>query len=324
MLISGASNGQHLQFAHQWFGVGLFLIAMLQGPLGWFHHRRYVRDKPERRRWYTHVHIWLGRILIFFALINIGLGLQLYGEGAAILAVWYIFTIVGVGLYAFFCWRGFVRRKKLQDASDPPPSEGPPPNITEERPYSTYTYVNDNVGMPSPEPLGYGEEMPRSTYAPSNAPAVSNNDQSRQSRQYFDTFETGFNDYARTVIAPSLAGNRPETATPPPITTQLFRRPTSARPLSLINRLSSSAGGPNGLRQYDPQRMPEPYRTTGQPLSPIQDSFQEPIQPYRSGRSATPYPPKSYPMTPYPDSADGHEEIPSGRAPAYSPDTYFV
>ena len=80
--MSGASSGQHFQFGHQWIGLLLFLGLGIQGGLGWYHHKRYEEDKPTERRWFTHAHLWLGRFLLFFALINIGLGIQLYGDGA--------------------------------------------------------------------------------------------------------------------------------------------------------------------------------------------------------------------------------------------------
>jgi hypothetical protein len=100
----------------------------LQAVLGWYHHKRYVEDKPTTRRWFTHGHLWLGRILLVFALINIGLGIQLYGDGAVAQAVWYIVAIAAVVTYAFFYWRGNVqRRKRVKDALVTSPFEDPSP-----------------------------------------------------------------------------------------------------------------------------------------------------------------------------------------------------
>jgi hypothetical protein len=121
-----ASSGQNFQFAHQWLGLIICIGLCLQAVLGWYHHKRYVEDKPTTRRWFTHGHLWLGRILLGFAVINVGLGIQLYGDSAAAQAVWYIIAIVAVGTYAFFYWRGNVqRRKRVKDALVPSPFEDP-------------------------------------------------------------------------------------------------------------------------------------------------------------------------------------------------------
>jgi hypothetical protein len=121
----GASKGQHYQFAHQWLGTLLFLAMICQAAVGFYHHRRFKEDKPSSRRWFTHLHIWLGRSLIFLALINIGLGIQLYGDGPGALAGWYLFNIALVAGYAFAYWYHFLRqRKRRLDAFDPTPFEG--------------------------------------------------------------------------------------------------------------------------------------------------------------------------------------------------------
>jgi Eukaryotic cytochrome b561 len=116
----GASKGQHFQFAHQWLGLLLFLLLICQGGIGFYHHQRFKKDQPITRRWFTHVHLWLGRTLLFLALINIGLGIQLYGAGVGAQAAWYLFTIALVVAYAFAYWHQFIRnRKRALDKFDP-------------------------------------------------------------------------------------------------------------------------------------------------------------------------------------------------------------
>jgi hypothetical protein len=58
--------------------LGVIIVAFIfaQLGLGIFHHVRYIRDKPPTRRWYTHAHLWLGRLIIVAGLFNAGLGLR--------------------------------------------------------------------------------------------------------------------------------------------------------------------------------------------------------------------------------------------------------
>lgn len=51
---------------------------ILQPILGLIHHYRY--RKTQDRTWWTHVHIWYGRVLIFLGIITGGLGLKLAGN----------------------------------------------------------------------------------------------------------------------------------------------------------------------------------------------------------------------------------------------------
>jgi hypothetical protein len=94
--------------------------------LGWYHHKRYVEDNPTSRRWYTHLHLWLGRLLLFLGLINMGLGIQLYGDGAAPQAIWYVLVMAAVSAYGFFFWRIHLQKRKHNDSSpfEDPAEEG--------------------------------------------------------------------------------------------------------------------------------------------------------------------------------------------------------
>jgi hypothetical protein len=104
----------------EWFGTGIILGVGIQIGFGWYHHRRYVRDKPSHRRWFTHVHLWLGRTLILCGIANCGFGMLLAGVGIhwviifwAIcggLAVCYFFAYVILR----FCQRRMKRMTKGQ------------------------------------------------------------------------------------------------------------------------------------------------------------------------------------------------------------------
>lgn len=64
--------------------------VIIQAAFGWYHHRRFVQDKPSGRRWFTHVHLWLGRILILCGLANCGFGLPLSDVQFKWAVIWWI------------------------------------------------------------------------------------------------------------------------------------------------------------------------------------------------------------------------------------------
>jgi hypothetical protein len=53
----------------------LFILIFFQPILGYMHHRLF--KKYKRRTFWSHAHIWLGRIIITLGIINGGLGLDL-------------------------------------------------------------------------------------------------------------------------------------------------------------------------------------------------------------------------------------------------------
>ena len=61
----------------QIFGITIIGLLVLQASLGYYHHRRFLKDRPSSRRWFTHAHLWLGRFIILFGLANCGFGLRL-------------------------------------------------------------------------------------------------------------------------------------------------------------------------------------------------------------------------------------------------------
>ncbi|KAI4856553.1 hypothetical protein E4T45_01983 [Aureobasidium sp. EXF-8846] len=84
------------------FGIGIYLATQIHMPiLGYMHHRLF--KKYKRRTFWSHAHIWLGRIIITLGIINGGLGLDLannsrkgeiaYGVVAGIVYLIYIISI---------------------------------------------------------------------------------------------------------------------------------------------------------------------------------------------------------------------------------------
>ena len=305
-LISGASSGQHFQFGHQWLGLILFIGLGIQGGLGWYHHKRYKEDKPTSKRWFTHAHLWLGRFLLFFALINIGLGIQLYGDSAAAQAVWYIFTIALAGAYAFFYWRTYIRkRKRINDSFDPSPFEDP--------------------SKPD-EPNTQNYE----SYRPVNVAAMSDNDLGTYHSEYYDPQESGVNEYGGRIDVPTItAVNRP---------TMVSSGTSAGRRYDIPNPLATGPGPyrpTEPLRPgYDPQEDPfqDTRPRTGNrprtgvpypPADPFQDTRPRTGVPYQQEETFQETRPRTgnRPRTgvPYPLSAVSNEEMPDLSAPPYIP-----
>ncbi|KAI4742065.1 hypothetical protein E4T50_07497, partial [Aureobasidium sp. EXF-12298] len=90
-----------LDQAHPIIGIVLFILIFFQPILGYMHHRLF--KKYKRRTFWSHAHIWLGRIIITLGIINGGLGLDLahnsrkgeiaYGVVAGIVYLIYIISI---------------------------------------------------------------------------------------------------------------------------------------------------------------------------------------------------------------------------------------
>lgn len=196
------------------------------------------------------MHLWLGRLLLFFALINIGLGIQLYGDGAAAQAVWYLFTIAAVGVYGFFYWRIHLqKRKRVNDSFDPSPFEDPV----------------EEAGPPKPyEPL-----------RPVNVVAMNDNDLGTYRSQYYDPDDSGVNEYGARV---QTGGGR-TAGTVPTITA--VNRPSTAVPSTSAGRRYDT---PTVAGPYGPTEPLRPVQS-----DPQVDPFAEPYRP-RTGRSQASYP----------------------------------
>jgi hypothetical protein len=84
--------------------------------LGYYHHRRYILDRPTSRRWFTHFHLWLGRLLILAGLTNCGTGLNLANVSKTGVIAWYVAfavlsVVYAVAVLATIKWRA-IRRKE--------------------------------------------------------------------------------------------------------------------------------------------------------------------------------------------------------------------
>lgn len=70
-------NGRHFYADHQRLGVAIIILFFLQAPMGWIHHVNFVAT-GERGFW-SHAHVWNGRLVILLGIVNGGLGLHLAG-----------------------------------------------------------------------------------------------------------------------------------------------------------------------------------------------------------------------------------------------------
>jgi hypothetical protein len=66
--------------------IGLVVLQLL---LGYYHHRRFLVDRPSFRRWFTHAHLWLGRLVILLGLANGGCGLLLAPVATKYAIIWW-------------------------------------------------------------------------------------------------------------------------------------------------------------------------------------------------------------------------------------------
>lgn len=79
-------------------------MAITQAVFGWYHHKRFVRDKPTKRRWFTHVHLWLGRTTILCGMANCGFGIIAAGQPVRYAIIFWI----GCGVLAAMYFGAYV------------------------------------------------------------------------------------------------------------------------------------------------------------------------------------------------------------------------
>jgi len=99
----------------QIFGITIICLLAVQLGFGYYHHRRFVKDSPTYRRWFTYVHLWLGRLLIVLGLANAGCGLKLaFVQSKYVIAWWATcgFLAIVYALVSLFAW--YTRDRKFE------------------------------------------------------------------------------------------------------------------------------------------------------------------------------------------------------------------
>ncbi len=102
---AGLLKSRKINTIHQWVGIMLTSAVVIQGLLGWWHHRAFVR--LHRRTWSSYLHIWLGRLVMIAGWSNIVTGLLLrgYTQGSPLVAISIvIICLQGVGLSWWKFW----------------------------------------------------------------------------------------------------------------------------------------------------------------------------------------------------------------------------
>lgn len=97
----------------QRFGIIIIALLPIQLFFGWYHHHRFVLDQPSSRRWFTHVHLWLGRLVIVFGLANCGFGLrEAYVSGIYVVVWWVVCGVLAIAyaVASFLTFRHRARR----------------------------------------------------------------------------------------------------------------------------------------------------------------------------------------------------------------------
>ncbi|KAK5653449.1 hypothetical protein OQA88_8935 [Cercophora sp. LCS_1] len=73
------TGGRKPKTFHQWAGIAVVLALGLQAVLGWRHHVVFL--KVRGRTWISHVHIWLGRLVVLVGWLNVLSGMYLSNQG---------------------------------------------------------------------------------------------------------------------------------------------------------------------------------------------------------------------------------------------------
>lgn len=104
---------QGLKAAHTQIGTAVCWAMAIQPILGWLHHRYYL--KHNTRGAISHGHIWYGRALMLFGLINVGLGLQLVGGSTMLMTLFAIMAaVVGAFYISIKLFKLMIKRNAAQ------------------------------------------------------------------------------------------------------------------------------------------------------------------------------------------------------------------
>lgn len=105
LIVAVTEDGKHFKNSHQIIGLVVFIAVILQSILGQYINLMW---NPTRVGvpWHDQLHWWLGRILAVLALVNIFLGLNLYGVNSEILrALFGVWIAIIATAFAIGHWR---------------------------------------------------------------------------------------------------------------------------------------------------------------------------------------------------------------------------
>ena len=132
-------------------------MAVVQAFFGWYHHKRFIRDKPTKRRWFTHVHLWLGRTTILCGMANCGFGLLAAGRPLRYAIIFWIVCGALAVIYFFaYVILAFIRRRAGKHGGV---AYTPAPGPYELNPYQG-SQVNLLPGQPQGSAPRYSPPLP--------------------------------------------------------------------------------------------------------------------------------------------------------------------
>ncbi|KAF2455935.1 hypothetical protein BDY21DRAFT_386790 [Lineolata rhizophorae] len=125
-----ASNMRMLDHYHPRIGIALFVLLFVQPILGFLHHALF--KKYQRRTFWSHAHLWLGRIIITLGIINGGLGLM-WADNTESGKIAY--AVVGaIVWFVYVCAAVIGEVKRARSRKDSPPKYSPRVSSTEGSP----------------------------------------------------------------------------------------------------------------------------------------------------------------------------------------------
>jgi hypothetical protein len=108
-----ATTLDYMNRAHPIIGIALLIVLLFQPVFGFMHHRLF--KKYNSRTFWSHAHIWHGRVAILLGMVNGGLGIQLAGNASSGQKIAYAVVAAIMGLFyigaAIF---GEIKRRRKQ------------------------------------------------------------------------------------------------------------------------------------------------------------------------------------------------------------------
>jgi uncharacterized membrane protein YhaH (DUF805 family) len=105
VLIVAVTVNDHFENAHQVIGLIIFIFAVLQTILGVVINHLFDANRSTLP-WHDQLHWWLGRLVMLLAVINIFLGIELYGENESVLmGLFGAFIVIVIGVFAVGQWK---------------------------------------------------------------------------------------------------------------------------------------------------------------------------------------------------------------------------
>lgn len=122
----GFVNSRSISITHQYVGILIVCGLCVQTVLGWRHHVVYISSSPHggRRTWMSLVHLWLGRVVLPFGMINIVTGLLLRHYGWLTVSLTIALAAVEVIVLTLVVGRARNRRPAAQQHNKAAPPMG--------------------------------------------------------------------------------------------------------------------------------------------------------------------------------------------------------